>query len=38
MKKKQPVVNIQIDLKDLIKLETMEKINNNQKKFEEFPR
>ena len=38
MPKKQPVVNIQIDLKDLIKLETMEKINNNQKKFEEFPK
>ena len=33
MPKKQPVVNIQIDLKDLIKLETMEKINNNQKKI-----
>ena len=36
--KKQPVVNINIDLKDLIKQETMEKIlDNNTNKIEEKP-
>ena len=32
--KKQPVVNIQIDLKDLIKLETMDKSNKTKKSLE----
>ena len=38
MPKKQPVINIQIDLKDLIKQEKMEKCLDNSKKIEDKPK